>query len=167
MPAEGGGERAPLVSRGKPEGKEGLRGAGKGKGMREHLVAGLAALGEDVGHDGSVGAVVVGVGVRGGGHRRLRGACGGFVRGLSLAGGERTPSGPAQDANGHDIVWAPGMMSLEMGCELGPPVFTAWPARGGDDDETFVADGPSSYWSCLFSCEPSEPNPNLGHGISA
>jgi hypothetical protein len=52
-----------------------------------YLVAGLPALGEDVGHDESVGVVVI---VRGGGHRRLRRRAGGFVWGLSLAGGERT-----------------------------------------------------------------------------
>jgi hypothetical protein len=53
------------------------------KEARVYLVAGFAALGEDVRHDGSVGAVVVGVVSGGGGHRRLRSG-GAFVCGFPL-----------------------------------------------------------------------------------
>jgi len=52
------------------------------------LVAGLAALGEDVGHDGSVGGVVVGVGVRGGRHRRRRRHTGDLFGGFRLRKGK-------------------------------------------------------------------------------
>jgi len=62
------------------------------------LVAGLAALGEDVGHHGSAGAVVVGVGVRGGGHRRLRRRAGDLFGGFRLREGET--GGPVRDGNG-------------------------------------------------------------------
>jgi hypothetical protein len=57
----------------------------KVKEARVYLVAGFAPLGEDVRHDGSVGAVFVGVvgGGGGGGHRRLRSGVG-FVCGFPL-----------------------------------------------------------------------------------
>jgi hypothetical protein len=60
-----------------------------------YLVAGLPALGEDVGHDESVGVVVVvDVGVRGGGHRRLRRRAGDLFGAFACGRGKDTGGGP-------------------------------------------------------------------------